>query len=263
MKRRDFIATSSVAAMAAGSMVQAADTETATAQQFIELRQYHQNPGSRREPLEDYLKNAALPAWNRAGITPVGVFTVMYGQNQPSLYVLLPHPSWESVLNACRTLANDEEYQQAAKEFEDVPLSDPLYLRYESCVMRAFKNMPQVEVPERVQGKGSRLFEMRTYESHSEKAAKKKIEMFNEGGEIAIFRKTGLDPVFFGESLIGRQLPNLTYMLSFPDMATRDQAWAAFVGDPDWKALSGDPQYKDTVSTISDIILRPTSYSQI
>ena len=49
----------------------------------------------------------------------------------------------------------------------------------------------------------------------------------------------------------------------WPDRATRDAAWKAFSADPDWKTLSGDPQYKDNVSAISDLILRPTAYSQL
>jgi hypothetical protein len=36
-----------------------------------------------------------------------------------------------------------------------------------------------------------------------------------------------------------------------------------FGDDPDWKELRGKPEYKDTVSNITDIMLRPTSYSQI
>jgi hypothetical protein len=87
--------------------------------------------------------------------------------------------------------------------------------------------------------------------------------MFNEGGEIKVFLKTGLQPVFFGETLIGPKMPNLTYMLVFDDMADRDAKWKVFGGDPEWKKLSSNPEYKDTVSNITDIILRPTPYSQI
>ncbi|HEU4722746.1 MAG TPA: NIPSNAP family protein, partial [Gemmatimonadaceae bacterium] len=64
-------------------------------------------------------------------------------------------------------------------------------------------------------------------------------------------------------TVIGAKMPNLTYMLTFADMAARDAAWAAFSRDPDWRTLSADPQYRDNVSAISDIILRPTAYSQI
>ena len=119
--------------------------------------------------------------------------------------------------------------------------------------------MPQLKVPE----KKGRIFEIRTYESHSEKFAKKKIDMFNKGGEIEIFLETGLMPVFFGESLIGPRMPNLTYMLVFDDMADHDASWSRFIASPKWKKLSGDAQYKDTVSNIHNRILRPLGYSQI
>jgi len=86
--------------------------------------------------------------------------------------------------------------------------------------------------------------------------------MFN-AGEVPIFRRTGLTPVFFGETIVGAKLPSLTYMLGFSDMTARDAAWAAFLKDPGWKTLAADPQYRDNVSAISDIILRPTAYSQL
>jgi len=121
--------------------------------------------------------------------------------------------------------------------------------------------MPRLEAPA---VNKPRIFELRTYESHSKKANKKKIEMFNNG-EIAIFRRTGLKPVFFGETLIGQRLPNLTYMLTFDDMAARDKNWAAFGADPEWKKLSSTPGYTDAeiVSNISNLFLRPAPYSQI
>ncbi|UCE47399.1 MAG: NIPSNAP family protein, partial [Phycisphaerales bacterium] len=61
----------------------------------------------------------------------------------------------------------------------------------------------------------------------------------------------------------GSQMPNLTYMLVFDDLTHRDAMWDVFRVDPEWKKISSDPQYKDTVSNITDIILRPTGYSQI
>jgi len=196
---------------------------------------------------------------NRIGVGPVGVFNAVYGPNSPTLYVLMIHKSLESVVNASSLLMADKEYLEKGAGYINAPLSDPAYVRFESSLMAAFTGMPKLEVPERK----SRIFELRIYESHSRKTAKKKIEMFNEGGEIEVFRKTGLKPVFFGETIIGRSLPNLNYMLAFDDMADRDKRWSVFGSDPGWKKLSADPAYKDTVSNINDIILRPTEYSQI
>jgi hypothetical protein len=128
--------------------------------------------------------------------------------------------------------------------------------------LRAFDAMPTVEPSAGAGTATPRIFELRTYESHSNRAALNKLKMFN-AGEVPIFRKAGLTPVFFGETIVGTNMPSLTYMLTFSDMSARDAAWGKFGQDPAWKILSTDPQYRDNVSAISDIILQPTAYSQI
>jgi NIPSNAP len=153
-------------------------------------------------------------------------------------------------------------YARTGAAILDAPMSDPAFVRVESTLLRAFEAMPALEPSAAAGTPTSRIFELRTYESHSDRAAINKRAMFN-AGEVPIFRRAGLTPVFFAETLIGARMPSLTYMLTFPDMAARDRAWSAFGNDPAWKALSADPQYRDNVSAISDIILRPTAQSQI
>jgi len=254
MRRREFLA-ASVAGIAGVNNLAIAKEKTE--REYYELRCYHTLTRPRQNLVGDFLKNTGIAALNRIGIQPVGVFNVTYGPNKPSLYVLMVHKSLESVANASARLLEDAEVLKS--DFINTPMSEPMYVRYESSLMAAFKDMPKLAVPE----KKPRIFELRTYESHSIKAAKKKIEMFNEGGEIAIFKKTGLQPVFFGETIIGPMLPNLTYMVVFDNMAHRDKSWAVFGGDPDWKKLRDNPAYKDTVCNVTDIILQPTPYSQI
>ncbi len=261
MNRREFSAAAAAATVVGMSSANASAKETD--QQYIELRHYQSLYGSKKGMLDKFMREAAIPALNRLGIGPVGAFSVKYGTSSPSLYLLLPHATCESALNVNRNLLDDKQFLKDGAEFLNASLSDPAFMRMESRLMKAFSHMPKVEVPEAVKGVKSRIFEMRTYESHSEIKSKKKIEMFNEGGEIAVFRKTGLHPVFFGESLYGPKLPNLVYMLSFEDMATRDKNWKQFVTSPEWKELSGKQEYKETVSNISDVILRPKGYSQI
>jgi hypothetical protein len=130
--------------------------------------------------------------------------------------------------------------------------------------MVAFEGMPKLEVPGGAGEKKPRIFELRIYESHSKKANAKKVEMFNRG-EIEIFRRTGLAPVFFGETLVGARMPNLTYMLVFENMAAREKNWGTFGSDPEWRKLSANPGYTDPeiVSNITNVFLRPTAYSQI
>jgi hypothetical protein len=256
MKRREFLAAAGFAPIAGVSSLAAvgsADDE----QQYLEFRQYYLNVGSKKNWVGDFLQNAGIAAMNRIGIGPVGVFNAVYGPNSPTLYVLMVHKSLDTVVNSASMLLADDQCRKT--DFIDAPLSEPAYVRMESSLMLAFKGLPQLRVPE----SKPRIFELRTYESHSMKAARKKIEMFNEGGEIKVFLKTGLQPVFFGETIIGPKMPNLTYMLVFNDLADRDAKWKVFGDDPDWKELRNNPEYKDTVSNVTDIILRPTPYSQI
>lgn len=264
MKRRDFLAAGAAAGLAPFASSVARADEAQAERQYFELRRYHAIPGPRQRALGSFLGDVAVPAMNRAGVSPVGAFSVTYGENRPTVMLLLVHPSLESVGTLRERLMDDTEYRTAGAEFLDAPLSDPAYVRVESTLMRAFEDMPRLEVPAATATGGSRIFELRRYESHSDPAAIRKIEMFNDrGGEIAIFRKTGLTPVFFGETIVGQHMPNLTYMLTFPDMATRDAAWATFQSDPEWRQLAGDRYFADTVSAITDEILRPTGYSQI
>lgn len=261
MKRRDFLAAGAAAGLAPFAGSAAAAESQQAGREYFEIRRYHAIPGPRQRELGSFLGEVAIPAMNRAGVGKVGAFTVTYGTNAPTIILLLTHSSLDSVATLRDRLMEDAEYRSAGAAVLDAPLGNPAYVRVESSLLRAFADMPRLEVP--AQG-GQRIFELRRYESHADPAALRKIEMFNNrGGEIAIFRRTGLTPVFFGEMLVGPQMPNLTYMLTFPDMATRDAAWATFQADPEWRRLAGDSYFADTVSAITDEILRPTAYSQI
>jgi hypothetical protein len=110
----------------------------------------------------------------------------------------------------------------------------------------------------------SRIFELRTYESQNFATLPRKVDMFNHG-EMQIFQRLGMRPVFFGETIAGPKQPNLTYMLSFNDWDSRDRLWKEFGSDPEWKKLSGPPEMKDPqiVSNISNVILKPLGFSKL
>ncbi len=260
MDRREFLAATAVAAFSPLPQLNA--PSQSASRQYFELRRYHLLPGAKQHAFISFVGDAAIPAMNRAGVAKVGAFTVVYGENEPSLLLVLSHQTLDSVVSLRDRLAADSVYARAGGAILDAPMSDPAFVRVESTLLRAFDAMPALESPAGPAASRSRVFELRTYESHSDRAALNKLKMFN-AGEVPIFRRAGLTPVFFGETLVGAKMPSLTYMLTFSDMSARDTAWAKFGQDPEWKALSADPQYRDNVSAISDIILQPTAYSQI
>jgi hypothetical protein len=270
MNRRDFVAASLGASLSpglayAGALDGAEGAPPRPSPQLLELRRYRFRLGPMEARWAEYAKTAMIPALNRAGIKPVGAFSVVVGPDNPAIYLLLPHPSPDSVPTLANRLTADAEYQRGAAAFRNLPPSDPPYVRRDSSLMVTFDSVPVIEAPAGVVAVPSRVFELRTYESHNENAGLKKIEMFEKAGEIAIFRRVGLTPVFFARNLVGPGLPSLTYMLVFPDLVAREKNWAAFREDPAWVKLRSTPGFTngEIVSNTHNLLLRPTDYSQI
>ena len=259
MKRRDFVAASALFGLSPLTLASAADP-SADGRSILELRMYEVETEAQRQGLESFLSDAAIPALNRIGIKPVGVFFPEEGLSP--VYCLLPHPSLESVMTLVERLGEDQQFREAGAAFLDAPADSPAYKRMQSALMVAFKGMPQVEIPVTDPG---RIFQLRIYESPSVVTGQKKIEMFNDAGEIAIFRRVGLHPVFFGETIVGSHMPNLTYMLSFKDQEERKANWKKFGADPDWKRLRQMDEYadKNILCNITNLFLKPASCSQI
>ena len=134
----------------------------------------------------------------------------------------------------------------------------------EVSLLRAFDGIPSIDVPPTDAKRAARLFELRTYESMNEKAGRRKIKMF-EDGEAAIFKRLGMATVFFGQTIAGTNMPSLTYMLGYDDLAARDTLWKAFGSDPEWQKLRAQPGLADAeiVSNISNTLLRPLPFSPI
>lgn len=262
MKRRKFLAGLGPLAVAPALSLANSQHVNADGQQYLEWIKYALPTGANKGRVEKYYQNAAIPALNKLGIQNIGVFSVMYGPNTPSLYVLIPHDTIESVMTYQQELLKDATYKNAAKDFLESEISNPAYIRVERSLMKAFEGMAKVESAKKTVG-DQRILEIRTYESHNYLKAQKKIDMFNNAGEIQVFRDTGLTPVFFGETIFGKLMPNLTYMVAFKDMADRDKSWDKFRYSDGWAAIKDLEEYKDTVSNITDIILRPAGCSQI
>ena len=259
MKRRDFLAASALAATVPMIQQASANDKPSGGKEYLELRHYEFASTEKQNAFEDFLGIAAIPALNRQGINPVGVFKTE-DNKEIDIWVLIPHNSLESTITSNTKLLADSEFKQTGVDILNCPKSNPSYMRFESSLLLAFDKCSKVEVPSK---KESRLFQLRIYESHNAIKAKRKVEMFNAGGEIDLFRLTGLKPVFFGESIIGSKMPNLTYMVGFDDADAQKKAWDTFQKHPTWDKLKADPYYKDTVSNITNLVLRPSASSQI
>ena len=266
MRRRDFLAASTLAAFGAVAARRADSAEQASGRQFFELRTYHFATVQKQKAYEQFLAEAGIPAYNRAGVEPVGVWKLLASDNpnlkltgdDTNLHVFLTHKNIESVITLENRLAKDEQLQTAGAAILRNPRS-PAYTRYESTLLLAMEGAPTVQVPPKTD---SRVFELRTYESPNNERALNKLEMFN-AGEFEIFKKAGMPGVFFGGAIVGQNLPQLTYMVVHEKREDAAGNWDAFGKVPEWKKLTADASYKYNVSKVHSPFLRPMAGSQI
>ena len=270
MHRRAFIASSLVApalAVANSELLPGEPalrtTPDAGGREYYQLRRYQLSNGPSAKLTHSFFQDAFIPAANRLGLRPIGSFNVAIGPNSPSLYVLVPGTSLETLALLDARLAADAEYARKGSAFLEAPASSPAYSRMESSLMIAFEGWPKIQTSASAPSP-SRTFELRTYESPSDRDHLRKVEMFNSG-EFQVFHTAGFQSVFYGDTLVGSRLPNLTYMLSFDGLEQRNKLWSTFSSLPEWKKLSGSDRYafEEIVSSITNVILTPTPYSQI
>ena len=228
--------------------------------EFYVLKSYALKP-AKVAALDDYLSKAYIPAAGRAGPGPLGVFRETEANGVLVVHVLTVLKSEAQASEFEAKIAADAAYRDAAKTFLSAPESDPAYDRADTSVLAAIEGMPKIAVPDTAK---ARLLNLRIYESPTPAAHEKKVEMFNTG-ELAIFKRTGLTPVMFGSAQSGPRMPNLTYLLVFPDDDARKAAWKKFGGDPEWQALKVKPGFtdKEIIKKITNILLTPAPYSQI
>ncbi len=267
INRRDFLKTtlaaSATAALAGPTASALEPGAAASGRDYYELRCYRLKAGASHALLDAYLEGALIPALNARGIEAVGVFTEPDAKDGPAVWVLIPYSSLGLMGIVTAAINEDPAVRTAGAEYLRSPTSaQPAYDRIDSWLMLAFSGLPRLAVPALARGGKPRIFEMRTYESPGELKALKKVEMFN-AGEIGVMQELNLSPVFYGQVLVGRDMPELTYMLCSQDMETHKRNWDGFLAHPTWVRLKNDPQYADTVSHITSRFLAPAAFSQI
>ncbi|HEY4416493.1 MAG TPA: NIPSNAP family protein [Verrucomicrobiae bacterium] len=228
--------------------------------QYYELRVYFTRSAEQQRRINDYWQSAAVPAYNRMGIQPIGVFTEMKDSVTNKIYVLIPCDSLEVFAAIPAKLAADTNYQQAAVDFLSAPKLNPAYDHFESSLLLAFNGMKHLTLPPAE--KRPNVFELRTYLSPSEAKSLNKMQMF-ESGEIPVMKGVGLAPIFYSQTLAGPRLPSLVYMTCGENLAEHKKHWQGFNNAPAWKQLTSDPQYKDNMNGSISILLKRTSASQI
>lgn len=260
MKRRKFLQSSVVmsGALPIGAMANSGEPLQVAGKEVYEWRQYDLKSGGAQRALDNYFQKALMPAYQKYGVQKIGVFKEYGLPEPPKIYLLIVYPSTEQYFSILQNVKNDAAFKEAGAEYSAIPSTGALFTRYITQLMLAFDGLPKI-LPT---GQGDRIFEWRVYDGHNEDAVRRKVLMFNKE-ELDLFYKVKLNPVFFGENIAGTQMPTLSYMLTFKDMAERDANWSEFINHPEWKRMRDLPDYADTVSRVNRTFLLPLPYSQV
>ncbi len=232
--------------------------------EYYQIKVYEVMRGHQEEAVDNYLEKAFLPSFHELGVKDIGVFKPIEKPNDSTtlIYVLIPFKSFDQYFALIQKQAADKKHQQAGAGYLNASPDNPPYIRIESILLKAFKDMPIHKTPEFSTAKKERVYELRSYESATEKLHENKIHMFNEGGEVKLFNELEFNAVFYGSVISGSKMPNLMYMTSFENMASRETHWKEFVESPVWIAMKAKPEYQTpNVSHIDINLLYPTDYS--
>ena len=236
-------------------------SSSTSTQEFYEIRTYKIENAHNQQAVLSYIDKAYTPALKKMGVDRIGVFTNAKDEKDFSIYMVIPFKSACQYTNRSDNLFADSEYTTNAKEFFNIAKDSPAYTRIESSFFKAFSGIPTMEIPNFAKEKKPRIYEMRIYESHNEEKAMLKRDMFNVAQETQLMRDLKMGPVFFGECLSGHNAPNLTYFLSAESLEDSKAYWDVFRNHPRWQVMKNLPRYKDTVSKIESVFLKPTSNS--
>jgi hypothetical protein len=233
------------------------------AREMYELRIYHYSSAMQEKRLLTFLETAMLPALHKQGINDVGVFEAWANDSSAvkKIYVLVPYESLQQKSAVENKILTDATFITEGSDYIEASYDKPVYDRFETILIQAWRLAPRLQKPALNGPREKRVYELRSYESASEKIYRNKVEMFNEGGEIALFKRLNFNAIFYGDVLAGPAMPNLMYMTSFDNLESRDARWKTFVDDPEWKTLSGKPEYQHNISKTTITFLRPLEFS--
>lgn len=238
-----------------------ADAFAAKTPSIFQLKLFKLANKEQQVRLDDYLKNAYIPALHRFGIKSIGVFKTAEKDSAANLvYVFVPFKDLNEMNKLSQQLEFDKAYLKDGKDFINATYNNAPYIRTQSIILEAFAGMPNFDVPNLTSPKSERIYELRDYESATAKIGLNKIEMFNKY-EIDIFSKLDFNAIFYGKVISGPQMPDLIYLTTYNNMADHEAKWKAF--GTEYNKINKLPQYQNNVSHITSTFLRPTDYSDL
>lgn len=241
-------------------MLATSGAAAAAARRVFLLEHLYLKNGTQPGRIHEYLSKAALPALSRVHAGPKIVLEAVVASHMPQVAIIAGFDSLAHFGAVREKLQAGKEYPAALEAWERG--EEPPYEHYSASLLEATDYCPEVKAdPDR---KTPRIFELRVYHSPTWRQLAALHERF-AGPEIRIFHRVGVRPILYTQTLFGQQMPNLTYLIPFENLAEREKAWTAFGADPEWAKVRKESIDKHgQISSVIQISLwRATPYSPI
>ena len=143
-------------------------------QEMYQLTVYQYTTAQQEATLDSYLKDALLPALHKNGYKNIGVFKSLANDTAKikTMFVYMPVKNVADQLLLTEKLNKDTAYQSAGAAYLNAVYTAPPYSRMEIILLKAFHLAPQMQLPMLTAPKSERVYELRSYESASEKIFK-------------------------------------------------------------------------------------------
>lgn len=254
MNRRAFTAT-----LAGAFAAPAFATDEMRRTRFFEFQTFDFKLTTQAARMNEWIGKGYLPRLQKIHSGPVIALSANIGPHVPRTLLITGYASLDEYTNVRAKLAADSEANAALEKLETG--AEAPFDAQENALLEA---APFSEEIAQEKHNPPRFFEVRVYHAPGSAALRALHERF-AGGETKIFHKVGINPILYATTLVGPNMPNLTYLIPFESLAAREKAWNAFGADPDWIKLNGDfVQKHGSVPTVIDVsIYRATGFSPV
>ena len=224
------------------------------------LEQFNLKAGTQLPRLHEFFGQSLLPAMKRLHNGTQIYLEAVIAAHTPQLAVIHGFTSLEEMWGVHTKIAADESLTKKMEALESA--AEPPFETLDTSLLEAADYSPEIEPG--ADNAPSRVFELRIYHSPTWRQLGALHERFR-GPEIKIFHRVGIHPVLYSSTLAGQNMPNLTYLIPFADLAAREKAWAAFNADAEWQKVRKESIDKNgqIASVIQVSLYKAASYSPV
>ncbi len=228
--------------------------------QFYLMETFYLRTGGQPR-LHDLLNKWELPALRKVHSGPMIVLESLVAPHMPQIVFIAGFHSLDELWAVHNSVVKNQELQKAFEQSEEV--ADTMVESQANVLLEAMPFSPEVAADSKPR-KPARVFELRVYHTAKWRQLNGLAERFG-GPEIKIFHRVGIHPILYASTLMGPNIPNLTYLIPFDSLAAREKAWDAFGADPEWIKVRNESieKYGQMPSVIQIALYRATPYSPV